>query len=527
MTATGAKNGRVRNDFTATEERDLVEFLADYEPAARMGIFPYRELANKACGAKHSAESWLSRYKRFRSIYDVRIQGFILESSTHRDGDPDGALEPARKKPRRTVPSPDNEETAFGNLPISFNHFTKNNHTLLQHDQWIGLNLAINFLSEAHGVAPEVAYATWKRTHNLSLTDARLRETAASQQARRSRSPDVTAESAPSTSKRKRAASSDDAADEEVFVASLQTPTPKKRTRARKQYSEMDIVPTSEPGEAELSSLGSRPIAIALRRRKQDPEGLETPLLSPLSEASPLISDAHPSVHADDSDDESDSDSETSKQPQFYRSGTISPGQQSDLEDLKEPTAEGDSESESESGSEPEAPHPARQPRPADDAEDESDSASDHETSVQLRSPVQRPEESGSESSSTGSEGLYPIPEAGPSIDAGDSVEEEKESGSESENESKPSLHQPTTDHRFSQSHRKDDTQADADDSDVEDGGSSGKRVDQDEDSQTEDESCSEKSASQRSRSGRSESRENGEDDEEDSYIKTQVSLFG
>lgn len=42
-------HSRVRNDFTATEERDLVEFLADYEPAARMGIFPYRELANVRC----------------------------------------------------------------------------------------------------------------------------------------------------------------------------------------------------------------------------------------------------------------------------------------------------------------------------------------------------------------------------------------------------------------------------------------------------------------------------------------------
>ncbi|KAF8168989.1 hypothetical protein K438DRAFT_1941424 [Mycena galopus ATCC 62051] len=522
MSAKESKNAlsRVRNDFTATEEQDLVEFLADYEPSARTSVFPYRELADKPCGSKHSAESWQSRYKRFRPVYDVRIEGFILQNSlppAHpTDEDEESNPERVRKKPRLQYEraSPPDDET-FGDLPISFDHFMKNSNSVSQRDQWIGLNLAVKFLGEAHGIEPEVVYATWERSRDLTVTATHLRERdddgdgVAILHTRDSESRDSgndASKPAPKTHKRKRT-SPPDTPDEDV-LPSLPIPKSRRRAHGRNWCPDMEVVPTSEPGEREFS-FPTSPMAPTDQGRNVEVQG---PPRRPEHAPSP------------DAPDDSDLDSEPSALPpevhpaamQQSQSRRRLPHQQLEAESdsSSEASLQGqqlvaDDEEESDSSPEASVQHSQSQrtipvPQPANNAEDESESESSSEPST-------------------------PTSNARVSPDAGNSTEE----GSDSDSEASVVRPQP-------QSHLK-VREADESDtsSDIDDAGSlpdqaKGARVEAEEALQSEDESESEvpremsRSSSETSQRSNdlAKSTQHG-DDIEDSYIPTQRSLFG
>ncbi|KAJ6464887.1 hypothetical protein C8R45DRAFT_1023457 [Mycena sanguinolenta] len=319
MSQKAVKKTRVRNDFTETEEQDLVEFLADYDASSRTTIFPYRELTEKSYGSKHSAESWLSRYKRFRPIYDVRIEGFLLKNSlaSHRaNEDGESNPEPPKKKPRLQSPgSTPHIDEAFGNLPISFEHCTKNPSQPSQCDQWIGLNLAVNFICETYGVDPEVVYATWERSGNLTNTAAHFRdqhgndaemESPPIRAPRRHESDDVASHPAAGLSKRKRSSlRAISSADELPF---LPTVALKTRVRSRTRHFHIEVVPTSEPGEGDDSSSASQ-VVMSPRHPRQN----ITVRSSPRSGHSTPVVDTHASDADDSGSEESDSSSEESK----------------------------------------------------------------------------------------------------------------------------------------------------------------------------------------------------------------------
>ncbi|KAF7337412.1 hypothetical protein MSAN_02267600 [Mycena sanguinolenta] len=198
----------------------------------------------------------------------------------------------------------------------------KNPSQLSQRDQWIGLNLAVNFLCETYGINPEVVYATWERNGNLTNTAAHFRDQRGNDTAteplqmcdfRHDESDDVASQPAAGPSKHERSSCrAISSADE---LPSLPAIAPKKRVRSRKRAPHMEIVPTSEPGEGDDSSSGSisQPMVPAPRKQIQPTAVREAPKSSPKSGHSPRVLDAHPSDADDSNSEESDSSSEGSK----------------------------------------------------------------------------------------------------------------------------------------------------------------------------------------------------------------------
>ncbi|KAJ7249749.1 hypothetical protein B0H12DRAFT_1121599 [Mycena haematopus] len=515
MSEKAVKNTRVRNDFTATEEQDLVEFLADYELRARATIFPYRELTEKPRGSKHSAQSWLSRYKRFRSIYNVRIEGFILENSlraNHRaDEDRESILEPARKKPDFTLrracsaSTPDIDET-FGNIPISFARFMKNPSQLSPCDQWIGLNLAINFLGETYGVDPEVVYATWERSRSLTNTAAHLRDCADNddeteslqiQGSRGREDYEVTSRPIPGPSKRKRSSSHTSSADDELPI--VPTP-PANRVHGAKRYSDVDIVPTSEPGERDVYSLTPQQITPALKHRRHNTAVHATPQPSPISDHSPRVADTHPSDADDSESEESDSSLEESTSDSEAHPPQLRP-KSSTHTLLLDQRLSASKEADSDPGSEASLPD-QKQVRVRNAPLDSASEASSQHSQSRRTLFVQRPAED--EEDESGSENGSEPSSAHASLVAASFAADESESGSEA------FVREPRSQLTVTDKQLNDEPHA---------------RLQAEEASQSENES--DESSSQRSSSDRSNVPKPQNNSYEESYIPTQVSLFG
>ncbi|KAJ7500221.1 hypothetical protein B0H11DRAFT_802856 [Mycena galericulata] len=163
---------RARYDFTPTEDEKLVKFLSEHAPSARTNIATYRELSAQPWGSKHSAESWLGRYKRRRRVYDAQIDELVAESASE-----ESMNEDELEVPEQLAPASDDQRT-FKNLHIPFAAFKDRLQPVSETDQFLCLNLAINLLSATHGFDPEVVYETWKLTGDLHLTDEHLRQTA-------------------------------------------------------------------------------------------------------------------------------------------------------------------------------------------------------------------------------------------------------------------------------------------------------------------------------------------------------------
>ncbi|KAJ7486401.1 hypothetical protein B0H11DRAFT_1125162 [Mycena galericulata] len=163
---------RARYDFTSTEDEKLVQFLSERAPSARTNITTYRELSAQPWGSKHSAESWLGRYKRRRRVYDAQIDDVVAESGAEESMNED------ETEVLEQLASASNDPRTFRNLHIPFAAFKARLQPISETDQFLCFNLAINLLSATHGFDPEVVYETWKLTGDLHLTDEHLRQTA-------------------------------------------------------------------------------------------------------------------------------------------------------------------------------------------------------------------------------------------------------------------------------------------------------------------------------------------------------------
>ncbi|KAJ6553118.1 hypothetical protein B0H19DRAFT_1155692 [Mycena capillaripes] len=524
VSATASGHSRVRNEFTEPEEQDLVEFLADYEPSVRLSIHTYRKVAEQPWGSNHSAYSWLSRYKRFQPIYDARIRGLVLENAlaeSERIDESDVAT--AKKKPRlhyqRASTSASDDAATFGDLPIPFDRFMKKANLLSERDQFVSLNVAINFLSQVHGVDPEVVYETWELTGDLTLTDEHLREQGEDDEEMpspqsRSATPDSGSHGsgpAPSSrGKRKRSSSPECPGREADPFAS--TVPPRKRAYGRARRSEIVGVPSSQPGEADASYVAAPPKNVPPRRDQPPKVVQESPETSALS--SP-VSETGPPVASDESESESEDDA---------GSRSSSPVQQ------------------------PQSPAQRPDPQPDNNTEkssedEESESASELEVENALSSPAQSPraelngnasDDSDSESDSAASETQpRPLPTNNPAADDDSASESESESESEAEAEAEvacPQFHptQKSSQRPSSASSTRSGASAESVSSESE---SEGDAEDAPHVAQSIRKSSRRLSSASFTRSSASaksmSSRSASVSEEEESYIATQASLFG
>ncbi|KAJ7737811.1 hypothetical protein DFH07DRAFT_841888 [Mycena maculata] len=357
---------RVRQDFTTDEEKNMVEFLAEREPSTRTNIAIYRELTEKAWGSNHSAESWLGRYRRRKWIYDAQIEAFLTKSAAGEDVDESKEeLErvPVRKRLRvsqqRTVAASDDGDT-FRNLSISFDAFTA--RPLSENDQFLGFNMAINLLSTTHGVDPGKVYETWKLSGDLHLTDEHLRQTVLGsvengtdedddeiespltpqghggpdqdgeeeiknrlqpQDSPAGHNSEVGGESPTDSNPRKRKRS--DSTDISGSESGCPVTTPKRPARmygrAHRSDVAMVVVPSSIPGETEVSPPPRPGNMKTTARRENDviipetqPSGSDSDSDSEKSDARKSGSDSDPESGSGSSDDEEESDDdETSR----------------------------------------------------------------------------------------------------------------------------------------------------------------------------------------------------------------------
>ncbi|KAJ7679428.1 hypothetical protein DFH06DRAFT_511233 [Mycena polygramma] len=436
------KSSRVRHQFTETEEDDLVEFLADYEPSARLTIFPYRKLADEPWGSNHSSDSWLSRYRRFQPIYDARIMGHILENELaerEQDGK-DGKETPVKKKLGRSNRERSADPEPLQDLPIPLERFMKKPTPLSNEDQFISLNLAVRLLSEAHKVDPGVVYETWERTGDLMLTDAELRGQGGDDDDREidnlqthsdKSSDDERSETSTNSRKRKRSASADPSESDAGGPASP-NPSPKKRVYGgRARRSDIVGVPSSQPGEeSDSPSVASRRrIKTPPKNQRGDTEASESSQSSPTPEAPP------PAPCNESDDEDSDSQSGTPAQPRPQPDN-----------DAEEQSSEEESESESEAAqiasalSSPARPPPVSQGDAADESEEEEEEEEEEENEES---------ESGSEAapvaSVLSSPARPPPTSQGDVADGSEEEEEEEEEEKEKANDSELSDAVPRT----------------------------------------------------------------------------------
>ncbi|KAJ7165763.1 hypothetical protein C8R46DRAFT_1351307 [Mycena filopes] len=263
---------RIRNEFTATEDDNLVEYLAAVAPASRLAISIYRAVANEPWGSTHSDESWASRYRRYKATYDVRIDAFLEARENEQSG-------PRRKKRRLCFQSADSDET-FPEPTLSFARFQQHAAQLTKRDQFLGLSLAIDLLSAKHRVEPEVAYATWERCGDLRLADKELEE-------ERKKGDDAENDGEDENDERVHSSpeppeSEDDTPPPRQPAATMPTSrTGKRRPHRRRDRthsdSDLDFVPSSVPSEEE--SMVQQRVETPPRPRRQpsSPSARSTP----------------------------------------------------------------------------------------------------------------------------------------------------------------------------------------------------------------------------------------------------------
>ncbi|KAJ7165758.1 hypothetical protein C8R46DRAFT_1096171 [Mycena filopes] len=310
---------RVRNEFTATEDDCLVEYLADVDPAARLTISTYRDVANEPWGSTHSDESWASRYRRCKPIYDVRIEAFLEAREIEESG-------PRRKRRRLSSQSADDE--TFPEPSISFARFQQSAASVTQLDQFLGLSLAIDLLVEKHGVEPEVAYAAWERCGDLRLADKELeveREDGDDGKDGYNEDDDEAEEERVESSSELEPESEEEDEDRSETQRPVPAPAPTpasgrrrpQRPRGRTHNSfDMDFVPSSVPGEGESGMVQQRVETPPMRPRpprrktaapRSDSES-DQQQREPSSPSAPSPSPPHPDIDDDNKELDSEDD---------------------------------------------------------------------------------------------------------------------------------------------------------------------------------------------------------------------------
>ncbi|KAJ6576998.1 hypothetical protein DFH09DRAFT_355540 [Mycena vulgaris] len=279
-------------------------------------------------------------------------------------------------------------------------------------DQSLCLNLAINFLSVAHGFDPEVVCATWELTGDLHLTDELLRRTVVFLESKqrddsvdhdeeivellaldrqRSSMKSESGDESQTTSSRKLAKSPD--CVDESSPTPIPAPPPQQPVHGPGRASQMEGVPSSFPEEVGLPLSPQRHVhpnpRSPARGKPDDTIVPETSSDESESECEPEVSapqvqrktppaigpNAQPSVDAADSEsdesDESESDSDASVQHSPSKLLTAQVGVR------REDSDSGDSDSESE-------PEMARSQAPRSTFEDSPSEDSDSSDSQSL-----------------------------------------------------------------------------------------------------------------------------------------------